>query len=227
MAELAASIIAGDHGFLANTVAEAEANGIARIHIDAIDGHFQPAIAFGPATVRDLRARSPSYFDVHLMLVQPERHLESYAAAGADGMTVHLDVGIQHHRQLASIRRLGCRAGLALYPGTAVERAVELLRLGAVDVLLLLTRNPGFAEATFLEQVRRRIDLACRIREEFGLDYQVEVDGHIDEGNIRAVTDAGADIVVCGASLYRNGTIEDRAARLRTAMGQPAGARHP
>jgi ribulose-phosphate 3-epimerase len=215
MVRLAASVLGADPGRLAEATIAADEYGIPILHIDAMDGHFAPNIAFGPDTVRALRPLFKGFFDVHLMLMQPERHLERYAEAGADGLTVHLETTLHHHRHLATIRKLGCQAGLAINPGPPVDAATELFRLEAVDLLLIMSVNPGFAGASFIENLLRKIELARELRERHGWSYTISVDGGMNAGNVKAVAEAGADVIVSGSGLYGAGSFRERADALQ------------
>jgi ribulose-phosphate 3-epimerase len=195
---------------------DADASDVPYIHIDAMDGHFAPNIAFGPDAVRALRPLSKRFFDVHLMLTHPEHYLEQYTQAGADALTVHLEAGLHHHRHLRRIKELGCKAGLALNPGTPVEAAIELLP--EVDLLLIMSVNPGFAGQGFIRSTLAKIDRARQIRERFGWPYEISVDGGVNETTIQEAVSAGADVLVCGAGLYGASSVSERAQALRTLL---------
>jgi ribulose-phosphate 3-epimerase len=218
MARLAASVLGADPVRLADAVTAADACGIPILHIDAMDGNFAPNIAFGPDAVRAMRPLFRGYFDVHLMLVHPELYFERYAEAGADGMTIHVETTTHHHRRLAEIRRLGCRTGLAVNPGTPLESALELLRLEAVDTLLVMSVNPGFSGAGFIEALLRKVEQAHSWREQHGWHYDIAIDGGMHAGNVKAVVDAGVDIVVSGSGIYGGDTVAERAAALERAI---------
>ncbi|MEX2541692.1 MAG: ribulose-phosphate 3-epimerase [Trueperaceae bacterium] len=220
MARLAASLLAADPGRLAEATIAADEFGIPVLHLDAVDGHFARWIAFGPDTVAALRPLFKGFFDVHLMLMQPERHIERYAEAGADGMTVHLDATLHHHRHLGSIRKLGCEAGVAISPGTPIEAALELFQLESVDRLLIMSVNPGFAAAPFLENLLRKVDRARRLRDENGWHFQISVDGGMNIQNVGPVVDAGADVIVSGSGLYSGPSFAESARALMDALEQ-------
>ena len=217
MVKLAASVLRADPLRLGEAVEAARDNEVPILHIDVMDGRFGHHIAFGPDTVAAMRPLFPGFFDLHLIVMEPERHLERFAAAGANGMTVHLESTLQHHRHLPTIRALGCRAGLAINAGTPLEAASELLRLEAVDTLLLMSVNPGYPEPGFLEAIVRKIDLARSWRELHGWTYEIAVDGGIDATNASAVAAAGVDVIVSGRGLYGGPSFAERAAALRRA----------
>jgi len=218
MVRLAASVLGADPLRLADAVKAADDYGIPVLHIDAMDGNFAPNIAFGPDTVKAMRPLFKGFFDVHLMLLHPELYLERYAAAGADGMTVHLETTTHHLRRLATIRQLGCRAGLAINPGTPLEAALELLRLEAVDTLLVMSVNPGFSGSSFIEALLRKIERARALRDEHGWSFDIAIDGGMNASNVKAVVDAGVDIVVSGSGLYGGPSLAERAAALERAI---------
>jgi ribulose-phosphate 3-epimerase len=218
VARLAASVLGADPLRLADAVREADERSIPILHIDAMDGNFAPNIAFGPDTVRAMRPLFRGYFDVHLMLLHPEQYLERYAEAGADGLTIHVEVTTHHHRRLAEIRRLGCRTGLAVNPGTPLEAALELLRLEAVDTLLIMSVNPGFSGASFIEALLRKVEQARSWRDQHGWTYDIAIDGGMDVGNVRAVVYAGVDVVVAGRGLYGGPSLAARADALERAI---------
>ncbi len=219
MVRLAASVLGADPLRLYEAVTDARDYGIPILHIDAMDGRFAPNIAFGPATVAAMRPLFPGFFDLHLMLMEAERHLERYAEAGADGMTLHVETTLHHHRHLATIRKLGCRAGLAINPGTPLEAALELLRMEAVDTLLLMSVNPGFSGASFIEALLRKVERARTWRDEHGWSYEIAIDGGMHAGNVRAVADAGVDVIVSGSGLYGGPSFAERADALQRALG--------
>lgn len=220
MARLAASVLGADPLRLADAVIAARDYGIPILHIDAMDGRFAPNLAFGPAAVEAMRPLFSGYFDVHLMLMEAERHLERYAEAGANGVTVHVETTLHHHRHLATIRKLGCDAGLAVNPGTPLESALELLRLEAVDTLLIMSVNPGFSGASFIEAMLRKIERARQWREQNGWSYQIAIDGGMHAGNVKLVADAGVDIIVSGNGLYGGPSFAERADELQRALGE-------
>jgi ribulose-phosphate 3-epimerase len=215
---LAASVLGADPTRLADAVTAANTYGIPILHIDAMDGHFAPNIAFGPDAVRAMRPLFEGFVDVHLMLLHPEHYFERYAEAGANGMTIHIETTLHHHRRLATIRQLGCRAGLAINPGTPLEAARELLRLEAVDTLLIMSVNPGFSGASFIEALLRKIDQARNWRDQHGWHYEIAIDGGMHAGNIKAVGEAGVDIIISGSGLYGGPSFAEQAAALERAL---------
>jgi ribulose-phosphate 3-epimerase len=206
MIRIAPSILSADLGRLADEVREVAALGADWIHVDVMDGRFVPNFTVGPGIVRAVNAATELPIDVHLMILEPERYIEQFAEAGADVLSVHVEATRHPQRTLASIRALGKRSGLVLNPHTP-EDSIRYL-LGDVDMILVMSVNPGFGGQQFLpvalpklRALRERID-----RE--GLRIDLEVDGGIAPSTARAVVEAGANVLVAGAAVFGQ---EDRA----------------
>jgi ribulose-phosphate 3-epimerase len=204
---LAPSILAGDHGNLAGSVATIAATGLAWVHIDIMDGHFVPNLSFGPATVQALRRTSDLFFDVHLMLDNPHLHVEAFARAGASLISIHIEPDYDIPGTLRRIRELGCQTGIVLNPGTPAS-AIEPV-LGEVDLVLVMTVQPGFGGQSFRSDMLPKIATIDALRRARGLGFRLEVDGGIDLDTARACRAAGTDTFVAGTSFFR---AADRAA---------------
>ncbi len=198
---LAPSLLAGDHANLAASAARVAQLGLTWLHLDIMDGHFVPNLAFGPATLAALRrAGSKLFFDTHLMLDEPQRYVEPFAKAGADLISIHIEPTYDHVGTLAYIRKLDCQCGIVLNPDTPAA-AVESL-LGLVDLVLVMTVQPGFGGQAFRPAILPKVQQLAAWRRERGYSWRLEVDGGIDLNNIRDCHSAGADTFVAGTSFF-------------------------
>jgi len=195
------SILSADFSRLGEEVkAEAEAGGD-RIHLDVMDGHFVPNITFGPNVVQAIRKTTDQIFDVHLMIAPADPYLEAFAKAGADCLTIHPEAGPHLHRSLQTIRALGKKAGVALDPATS-ENVLEYI-LGDIDLVLIMSVNPGFGGQKFIPSALEKIRRVRAMTE--GYDIEIEVDGGIDPTTAGAVVQAGANLLVAGSAVFRGG----------------------
>jgi len=213
--KIAPSILAADLGRLADEIAEVEAGGADWIHVDVMDGSFVPNITFGPDIVKTVRRLTKLPIDVHMMVVQPERHIDAFAAAGADGLTVHVEASPHLQRTLAHIRSLKKRAGVVMNPHTPEENLRYVL--GDLDLVLVMTVNPGFSYQAFLPEVVPKIRRVRELIDASKHDIDLEVDGGIGPDTAREVVAAGARVLVAGNCVFGQ---KDRAAaiaRLRAA----------
>ncbi len=206
---LAPSLLAGDHAQLGTSVRIVEDLGLSWLHLDIMDGHFVPNFSFGPQTLAALRPASKLFFDTHLMLDEPHRYLEAFARAGANLISVHIEPAYDHAATLARIRELGCQCGLVLNPGTPAA-AIEPL-LGQVDLVLVMTVQPGFGGQSFRRDQLPKLRQIADWRRARGLTFRLEVDGGIDLATAAECRAAGADTLVAGTSFFR---APDRAAFL-------------
>lgn len=198
---VAPSILGADLGRLGAEIAEVTNAGADWVHVDVMDGRFVPNITFGPVIVRAARAATKLPIDTHLMIVEPERYLEEFAEAGADIISVHQETCVHLQRTLRQIRDLGKRAGVVLNPATP-ESTLEYV-LDDVDLILIMSVNPGFGGQSFLASQLPKIEhLAKRLQQRGLKDVELEVDGGIGPQTVRSVVNAGATVVVAGAAVF-------------------------
>lgn len=199
---LAPSLLAGDHANLAASARLVADTGLQWLHLDLMDGHFVPNLTFGPETLAALRrAGLKLFFDTHLMLAEPHRYIESFAKAGANLISVHIEPAYDHAATLARIRALGCQNGIVLNPGTPAT-AIEPL-LGLVDLVLVMTVQPGFGGQAFRRDMLAKLQQIDGWRRDRGLNFRLEVDGGVDLVTGRECRAAGADTLVAGTSFFR------------------------
>lgn len=198
--KIAPSILAADFAHLAEAVEAAEAAGADSIHVDVMDGHFVPNITVGPPVVRALRRVTDLPLDVHLMVSDPARHAPIFAEAGADGLTIHVEATLRLHRLLQQIRSLGVRSGVSLNPATPAVAISGILN--DVDLVLVMTVNPGFGGQTFIEHTLHKIAQVREMLDSAGSEAELEVDGGIGPQTAERVVAAGATMLVVGEAIF-------------------------
>jgi ribulose-phosphate 3-epimerase len=209
---LAPSILAADFGHLAEEVARAEQGGATLLHLDVMDGHFVPNLTMGPAVVKAVRRATRLPLDVHLMIEEADRYVDAFADAGASWISLHVEALPHLQRAVAHVHERGLRAGVALNPSTSLVSVEEIAP--ELDYVVVMSVNPGFGGQKFLpaslDKVRRLRD---RLRRR-GLTTQIEVDGGVDEGNVKALVEAGAEVLVAGTAVFEKGDPAASARRL-------------
>ena len=203
--KLAPSLLAADFSKLGEEVQNIEAAGADYLHLDVMDGQFVPEITYGQPVVRSVRKLSKLPFDVHLMVENPELQIESFAKAGADWITFHLEAAVHSHRIIQHIHELGKKAGISIVPSTPVTALKELLEY--VDIVLVMTVNPGYGGQVLIPSCVEKVKELKRIREEKGYNFKISVDGGVNSDTLKTVLDAGTDIVVSGSAFF-NGSLK-------------------
>ena len=213
--KIAPSILSADYANFESELKKLEATGAEYIHIDIMDGHFVPNISFGAGVVASMRPHSRLVFDCHLMVSNPEHHIEEFARAGADIISIHAEATPHIHGALQKIRTAGVKASVVINPGTPVEVVKNVLNL--VDQVLVMTVNPGFGGQAFLPETMDKVRELVVLREVNQLDFDIEVDGGIDDETIRVAKEAGANVFVAGSYVFK-GDVAHQVQTLKEAL---------
>jgi len=211
--KIAPSLLSADFSRIAEQIAVVERGGADYLHIDVMDGRFVPNITWGPKLVKDLRKLTKLPFDTHLMIVEPERYVGDFAKAGSDIITVHWEATVHAHRLIHQIRESGARAGLSVNPATSLSVLDEILPY--LDLLLVMSVNPGFGGQEYIASSTAKIAAARRLIDERAPHVELEVDGGVNLDNAATVAAAGADVIVMGAGVFGTPSPDATIARVR------------
>ena len=213
MVKLAPSILSADFARLLEDVKKVEKAGCEYLHIDVMDGHFVPNITLGPGIVKSLRKDVDMVFDAHLMIENPDNYIKQFVDAGCDIIVVHQEACRHLHRTIQNIKSHGIKAGVALNPATPIDTIKYVLQ--DVDMVLLMSVNPGFGGQSYIPVVTEKIKELKALIDEMGLDIDIEVDGGVKPSNISEVVNAGANVIVAGSAIFSTGDIDEAVKSLR------------
>lgn len=214
MGYLAPSILAADLMNLKDEIRIVEENGADYIHVDVMDGHYVPNITFGPEMVRALIRVTNLPLDVHLMMVDPHKHIDNFAKAGSTIITVHQEVCDHLDRIIRHIKDAGCKAGVSINPATPIDNLHQIL--SEVNLVLLMTVNPGFGGQVFIPYSLDKIKKLAKMKSEKKYDFLIEVDGGIYLDNVASILDAGADVIVTGSGIFKQKNIAETCSKFKS-----------
>lgn len=218
MIQLAPSILSADFSKLEEDVKAIERGGAHLIHVDVMDGHFVPNISFGASVMKSLLGKTDVPFDVHLMIEDPDKYLEDFLTPNTEYITVHQEACVHLHRTIQHIKDKGVKAGVSLNPATPLETLDYILQ--DVDMVLLMSVNPGFGGQSLIPQVLDKVRELARIKKERNLDFLIEIDGGVKLDNVKEVVDAGVEIVVAGSAVFKADDIEARTKEFVRLIGE-------
>lgn len=216
MVKIAPSILSADFAKLGEDIVAIDKAGADFIHIDVMDGNYVPNISIGLPVIKSIRKYTEKTFDVHLMIEEPGRFIDDFVAVGADLITVHYEADKHVDRTIQYIKSKGIKAGIVLNPGTPVNMIKDLIP--ALDMVLIMSVNPGFGGQKFIEYSLNKIAEVKELSEKYNKDLLIQVDGGIDASNIKKVVDAGANVIVAGSAVFKDGKVEENIAALRKSL---------
>jgi ribulose-phosphate 3-epimerase len=219
--QIAPSILSADFASLGRDIAAAERGGADLIHVDVMDGHFVPPITIGPLVVRAIKRIATRTLDVHLMVDDPDRHIDDFVAAGAGMVSVHVETVTHLHRTVSHIKKLGAKAGVVLNPATPASALEDIA--GDVDFVLVMSVNPGYAAQSFIPHTIQKLQRVRALLASAGSDAPIEIDGGISLANAGEVVAAGASILVAGNAIFGTSDAEAATRALRAAANKAAG----
>ncbi|KGO13489.1 ribulose-phosphate 3-epimerase [Clostridium botulinum] len=216
MVKIAPSILSADFSKLGENIKNLDKYGADVIHIDVMDGRFVPNISFGIPIIKSIRNLTDKPFDVHLMIEEPSKYIEDFVKAGADIISVHYEADKHIDRTINYIKSLGIKAAVALNPGTSVSCIKDLIP--SLDMVLIMSVNPGFGGQKYIQYASEKIKEVKALSEKYNKDLIIEVDGGVTKDNIKEIANCGADLLVAGSAVFKNGEIEKNIKVLREAL---------
>lgn len=216
MLKLAPSILSADFSNLLDDIRKVENAGCDMLHIDVMDGNFVPNITIGALVINSIKDKTKLPLDVHLMIEKPERYVQNFVGAGANIITVHVEACVHLHRTIQLIKQQGVKAGVALNPATPLH--VLDYVIDDLDMVLIMSVNPGFGGQSFIPSIMNKISMLKERIDGKNLDIDIQVDGGINSSNIKLIVDAGANIIVAGSAVFKNGEVERNVQELKLKM---------
>lgn len=215
--KIAPSILSADFTRLGEEIAHVSEAGADLIHVDVMDGHFVPNLTIGPPIIEAIRKITDLPIDVHVMITNPDETFQDYVSAGADYLTIHVEASTHLHRTVQAIREKGAKAGVTLNPATPLSSVEDILP--DIDLLLIMSVNPGFGGQSFIPSSMEKIRRARKMIDERGLRVELEIDGGIKMENIAEIAEAGADIFVSGSGIFKSPDYKETIQKMRSAVG--------
>lgn len=215
---IAPSILSADFSNLSQQIRLAEMGGADWIHCDVMDGQFVPNLTFGPTVVEAAKKSTKLPIDVHLMILNPENLIEKFASAGADIITFHFEAAIHHHRIISAIKESGCKVGISINPSTSFDVLKSIIE--EIDLLLVMSVNPGFGGQKFISSSLKKIEEAAEFKNKQKMNFIIEVDGGVDKKNIQQISNAGCEVFVAGSSIFHSENISAATSELKILVSE-------